>query len=312
MGIFKYLTKKLKGGRNAQGTGEPVFRGRGGERRILHSIQTVCEQALSDCRDIGMLARTYAAERGRDSRSMPTDSIRHESRALIDAAKRIGCFVDRAAVPGTRYTIRSGESEVRLVQRDGLYYKIKNPFAKQNLKQHPAEYMLFEHVVHNILFPDCRLEFLGVAEDFHEARLVFRQAAVRADERPDEKMIEHDLLERGLLPEGRYGFGNEYVRVTDVGQDGDNVLLDDAGILRFIDPIIGFKPPLLAKLADASDLAARIDQLVYKLYGLTEDEIAVVEGTGEKEPPVPKSVRPRRIAKPAEVVQVEENDEELE
>ena len=273
MGIFKYITEKLKGGRNAKGLGESVFRGCGGERRILHSIATIREQAISDCRDIGMLARAYAAERSRDSGQMSSDSVRRESRALIDAAKRVGRFIDSATVPGTRYTIRSGESEVRMVQKEGLYYKIKNPFAKHHLKGHPVEYMLLEHIVHNILFPDCRLEFLGVAEDFHEARLVFRQAAVRSDTRPDAKMIEHDLQERGLFSEGRYDFGNEYVRVTDVGQDGDNVLLDDAGVLRFIDPIIGFKPLLLEKLADATALDAQIDQFVYKLYGLTEEEI---------------------------------------
>ena len=119
---------------------------------------------------------------------------------------------------------------------------------------------LHHDVVHNILFPDCRLELLGVTEDFHEARLVFRQAAVRSDTRPDEKMIEHDLSERGLLPEGRYDFGNEYVKVTDVGQDGDNVLLDDAGLLRFIDPIIGFKPPLLEALACAKASLAELTE----------------------------------------------------
>jgi adenine-specific DNA-methyltransferase len=30
--------------------------------------------------------------------------------------------------------------------------------------------------------------------------------------------------------------------------------------------------------ADTSDLEAQIDALVYELYGLTEEEIAVVEG----------------------------------
>jgi hypothetical protein len=33
--------------------------------------------------------------------------------------------------------------------------------------------------------------------------------------------------------------------------------------------------------ADTSALEAEIDQLVYKLYGLTDEEIAVVEGRGE-------------------------------
>ena len=157
-----------------------------------------------------------------------------------------------------------------MVQRDQEYFKIKNPFAKLHLKRHPPEYVLFEHVVHNILFPDCRLDFLGVAEDCHEARLVFRQQAVRADSRPDDRQIADFLGRLGLYPEGRYGFGNEYVFVTDVGQDGDNVLLDDDQQLRFIDPIIGFKQPLLEKLAQSLKSDAEIDSLIRCVLGLND------------------------------------------
>ena len=177
---------------------------------------------------------------------------------------------------------------MRLVQREQVYYKIKDPFAKLHLKKHPPKYVLFEHVVHNILFPDCRLEFLGVAENLHEARLVFRQNAIRADVRPDDNQISEYLCRLGLRPEGRYAFGNEYVFVTDVGQDGDNVLLDDNGQLRFIDPILGFKQPLLQKLAAALADESEIAPLVYKLYGLTDDEIAIVEGkNGQSTVPAP-------------------------
>ena len=65
-----------------------------------------------------MLARTCTDERGRDTGALSSDKIRQESVALIAAAKKAGCFVDVAKVPGTRYTIRTGESEVRLVQRE--------------------------------------------------------------------------------------------------------------------------------------------------------------------------------------------------
>ncbi len=174
-----------------------------------------------------------------------------------------------SAVPGTRYTIRSGESEVRFLQDKQLYHKIKNPFAKIHVKRHSPEYVLFEHLVHNILFPDCRLEFLGIAEELREARLIYRQNAVRSETRPDDAQIADYLArELGLRPENRYAFGNEYVFVTDVGQDGDNVLVDDAGDLRFIDPIVGFKPPLLPLLDAALDNDTGADALVRVLLGV--------------------------------------------
>jgi len=282
MGIFNFIAKKLKGGKHAKGTAQSVSGGCERDSRILHSIPAIREQALSDVRGISVLARACAAERGRDTGAVQEDPIRRESRALIAAAKSVGCYLDFASIPGTRYTIRSGESEVRMSQKERQYYKIKNPFAKLHLKRHPVAFVLFEHVAHNILFPESRLEFLGVTEDCHEARIVYRQGAVRSVVRPDDGQIQAALRAHGLLPEGRYEFGNASVFVTDVGEDGDNVLVDGDGRLCFIDPIIGFKFSLQEIVADTSALEAEIDQLVYKLYGLTEEEIAIVEGRGEK------------------------------
>ena len=200
---------------------------------------------------------------------MSADPIRRESCALIAAAKRTGCWLETASVPGTRYTIRTGESEVRFVQKEQVYYKIKNPFAKAHLKKHPIEFALFEHIVHNVLFPDCGLDFLGIAEDMHEARMVYRQKAVRSDMRPDDRQIAASLSKIGLQPEGQYSFGSDFLFVTDVGQDGDNVLLDDEGVLRFIDPIIGFKQPLLNLLTSALEDESHINELLFAIYGIT-------------------------------------------
>lgn len=58
---------------------------------------------------------------------MPSDPIRRESRALIAAAKRVGRFVDATAIPGSRYTIRTGESEVRMVQSEQVYLRFIDP-----------------------------------------------------------------------------------------------------------------------------------------------------------------------------------------
>ena len=49
-----------------------------------------------------------------------------------------------------------------------MYYKIKNPFAKSHLKRHDIRDAIYEHIVHNILFPETTLQFLGVCEDGRE------------------------------------------------------------------------------------------------------------------------------------------------
>ena len=272
MGILKLLGELFKGGGHARRAEEHISRGNGRERRVIHSLPALRERTISDIRGIRVLASACSDERSRDSGEMPSDPIRRESRALIAAAKKVGCFVDAAAVPGSRYTIRTGESEVRMVQLEQVYYKIKNPFAKTHLKKHPIEYALFEHVVHNILFPDCRLEFIGVAEDMREARIVYRQNAVCSDTRPDDRQIEERLWEMGLRRNGRYSFGNDFLFVTDVGQDSDNVLLDDDGNLRFIDPIIGFERPLLGLLSSAIESESKVSEILSSIYSLSQEE----------------------------------------
>lgn len=47
----------------------------------------------------------------------------------------------------------------------------------------------------------------------------------------------------GLTIEDRYFFGNEVLAVTDVGEHGDNVLVNDNGEVCFIDPLIRLKKP---------------------------------------------------------------------
>lgn len=262
MDFLAFLTKLTKRSSHASRVEECLSRRSEYQRRVVHSLPSLCEQGLSDLRGIRLLARACADERSGDTGALSEDSIRRESRALIAAAKRIGAFLERSDVPGSRYTIRSGESEVRVAQVEQRYYKIKNPFAKLHLKKHPVELVLFEHLVHNILFPDCRLDFLGVCEEVHEARLVFRQQAVRSDLRPDDSQIADEMALRGLLPEERYAFGNDLLFVTDIGQDSDNVLVDDDGRLRFIDPIIGFKQPLQKLLNTEIESDEQIENLV--------------------------------------------------
>lgn len=66
--------------------------------------------------------------------------------------------------------------------------------------------------------------------------------------------------------------------------------------------------------ADTSALEAEIDQLVYKLYGLTDEEIAVVEGREESNVKSEESRTVRASAKGrnATVPEPPTDDEELE
>ena len=243
MDLFKSIIDILKGERHAERIGECPSRGNGRDSRIFHPFPSARERTLFDLSGIRVLEKALADERGRNTRGEPSNQVFVESRCLIDAARKAACLLDAKEIPGTRYSVRTGESEVRMVQCDQLYYKIKNPFAKLHLKRHDVRDVIYEHIVHNILFPETTLQFLGVSEVGREARLIYRQKAVRTERRPNDRQIEDHLVYLGLVKEGRYEFGNELLFVTDVGQDGDNVLLGDDNKLYFIDPIIGFKAP---------------------------------------------------------------------
>jgi hypothetical protein len=52
-------------------------------------------------------------------------------------------------------------------------------------------------------------------------------------------------------------------------------MLRTASIVKLVDKILAIKRKNIK--ADVSELEAEIDQLVYQLYGLTPEEIAIVE-----------------------------------
>lgn len=150
---------------------------------------------------------------------------------------------------GELYPKKTGESVVFLNTTADRVYKFKDPFAKSPLKCGVfAKDILYEHLVHNLIFPETALTFEGISEKLGEVRIVLSQEFVSSVQRPSVKEIERALNRKGLIKENRYGFGNEYVSVTDV--EGDNVLKGIDGKIYFIDPIINFKKPVKDILAN--------------------------------------------------------------
>ena len=138
---------------------------------------------------------------------------------------------------------RTGESEVYWSKLDNSFYKIKSPEAKRPLKHTSETDWVYEHIIHNILFPECPYELIGITTKIREIRVVLKQRAVKTETFPTLKMIESALAHRGLVKEDRFFYGDGIVSVTDVGEHGDNVLLGDDGQVYFIDPLIRLHKP---------------------------------------------------------------------
>lgn len=182
------------------------------------------------------------------------------SQRLVEIAQENGLFIPLANTKnlGEKYPGRTGESTVYIDEVASKVYKVKNPYAKSALKKVAPQDAIYEHIVHNLLFPEAPYKFEGISKDVDGVRIVLSQPFIENKGRASQSQIEQALAARGLYPDGRYSYGNDYVSVTDV--EGDNVILGEDGTVYFIDPIIKFKKPateIIEKLSEqTSDTAA--------------------------------------------------------
>ena len=204
-------------------------------------------EADSDRSDIRMFEVGLSAKQSRDYEQSTGNAAQEaESNSLIAIAKDNGLFVAKSEWEnlGDRKRLPSGESIVYLSPDGQEVIKLRNPFAKSAIKQMHASDAIYEHLIHNILFPNTRYRFKGISEDIGGVRIVLSQRYISdVFTIPTQAEIDRYLVEGlGFEKESRYFYGNEWIAITDVFADGDNVLADGEN-LYFIDPIIMFKKP---------------------------------------------------------------------
>ena len=204
-------------------------------------------EADSDRSDIRMFEVGLSAKQSGDYEQSTGNAAQEaESSRLIAIAKDNGLFVEKSEWEnlGDRKRLPSGESIVYLSPDGQEVIKLRNPFAKSAIKQMHASDAIYEHLIHNILFPNTRYRFKGISEDIGGVRIVLSQRYISdVFTIPTQDEIDRYLVEGlGFEKESRYFYGNEWIAITDVFADGDNVLADGEN-LYFIDPIIKFKKP---------------------------------------------------------------------
>lgn len=163
---------------------------------------------------------------------------------VIERAKEQGLYIDPATLDGygERRTQGTGESIVYIDEANNRVVKVKDPFAKAPMKGNATDDALYEHLVHNLLFPESEYRLLGITEVNGEMRLVLEQDYVEGARKAAKEDVERYLTEElGLQKEGKYWYGNDWLSVTDVDAKSDNVIVDSEGRLHFIDPIIKLK-----------------------------------------------------------------------
>ena len=223
-----------------------IFRRRAERTPVCAELASRSE-ADSDRSDIRMFEVGLSAKQSGDYEQSTGNAAQEaESSRLIAIAKDNGLFVEKSEWEnlGDRKRLPSGESIVYLSPDEQEVIKLRNPFAKSAIKQMHASDAIYEHLIHNILFPNTRYRFKGISEDIGGVRIVLSQQYISdVFTIPIQEEIDRYLVEGlGFEKESRYFYGNEWIAITDVFADGDNVLADGEN-LYFIDPIIKFKKP---------------------------------------------------------------------
>lgn len=247
--INEIENKKQDEGESQSRTREAAIRNKDEQRQA--NSQGVADDGArgvssnSDRGDIRMFEEGLAALRAEHSDDSERTRRAAESERLVNIAKQHGKFISNKTTKALTGKVpkRTGESVVYIDTNTGKVAKVKDPYAKSAMKSGvQPEDAIFEHLVHNLLFPETAYTFVGISEEMGDVRIVLLQDYIPSHRQPTKEQIAEALAARGLFPEDNYSFGNEFVSVTDV--EGDNVLLGDDGIIYFIDPIIRFKKPL--------------------------------------------------------------------
>lgn len=217
--------------------------GNGSTVQNIPSLSKARRQGGLDLGSVRMLEEKLASKQNGTWLSGTRTAQEEFSCALIETAKECGLYIskDDCRNLGVRKMLPSGESIILENKAQGIVYKIRDPFAKLHLKSPNLNNILYEHIIHNIMFPEVPYSLVGISEDNGSVRIVLSQSFVFEMHTPTQQQIDEYLFSFGLQLEDRYYYGNKHIAITDVDSTGDNVLLSSAGVLLFIDPIIKIK-----------------------------------------------------------------------
>ena len=129
-------------------------------------------QADSDRSDIRVFETGIPTQRYGDNRQSTRNAEEAESVRLVQIAKVQGLYIPNSEwnIFGDRRTVPTGESVVFLSNDGTTYTKMKSPFAKSPMKNIFPEDIIYEHLIHNILFPSTKYRFIGISEDVQGIR----------------------------------------------------------------------------------------------------------------------------------------------
>ena len=165
------------------------------------------------------------------------------SEYLLTRARQSGLYMDPSTVSslGDLLSAATNESRVYVNYARRKVYKVKDPFAASGLKENSPEDALYEHIIHNIFFPDTRYTLIGVTEEAGRLRFVLCQDYVESVRKLSAKESEKEMTLKGFSRKNAMFMENKYVKIADL--TGQNALIREDGTVAFVDPLISNKMP---------------------------------------------------------------------
>ena len=165
-----------------------------------------------------------------------------EGRRIIEAAKKNGLFIEPERFSELKKSQQpSKESLVYYDLDNNRVIKIKDPFAAEGMTDNIPFDELYQHIIHNLFFPESKYDFLGVTTNYRgdEVRFVLSQDYIESIGRTSDVEASNFVKQHGFKPIDGYWYENDDIVVADFY--GANMLKDAYGNLHLIDPLIKFK-----------------------------------------------------------------------
>lgn len=211
----------------------------------IHRKQAIREQILSDKSIIRMFEEGVGIDKLKYTSNSKRHQIQQVNDDIVHIAKKCGLFIhaDDVKYYGYKYNKLTRESYVYINCNSNIVTKVKDVFALMGLRNGNIQSSMNDYIIHNILFPNTYYTFKGITEDVDGSRFIFEQSYISSERRPTIEQIDCYFENRGFKRVDGF-YSNEYLSITDVSPDGDNVLVDDNDKLCFIDPVIILNAPV--------------------------------------------------------------------
>ena len=137
-----------------------------------------------------------------------------------------------------KYGLGEYHFESIIFYEDDKVIKVKNPFAQCRVTFNPVNEAIYQHIIHNIYFPETNYKLVGFTEINSTLRVILEQDRVEKQRVCTKEEIEAHIHKKGFIVD-KWIYENDEVKIVDSYPSNAIVGPDDR--LYVIDPMFQMK-----------------------------------------------------------------------